>query len=76
MRVLFVTLAASPHFFVQVPLAWALRAAGHEVRVASQPDLMDTITAAGLPATPVGPRLAQDESVEELRRRGRRPPSA
>ncbi|MEU5656594.1 activator-dependent family glycosyltransferase [Streptomyces sp. NPDC047737] len=69
MRVLFVTLAASPHFFVQVPLAWALRAAGHEVRVASQPDLMDTITAAGLPATPVGPRLAQDESVEELRRR-------
>ncbi len=69
MRVLFVTLAASPHFFVQAPLAWALRAAGHEVRVASQPDLMDTITAAGLPATPVGPRLAQDESVEELRRR-------
>ncbi|MFJ2901897.1 activator-dependent family glycosyltransferase [Streptomyces sp. NPDC087212] len=69
MRVLFVTLAASPHFFVQVPLAWALRAAGHDVRVASQPDLMDTITAAGLPATPVGPRLAQDESVEELRRR-------
>ncbi|GAA3046659.1 DUF1205 domain-containing protein [Streptomyces roseofulvus] len=69
MRVLFVTLAASPHFFVQVPLAWALRAAGHEVRVASQPDLVDAITAAGLSATPVGPRLAQDESVEKLRRR-------
>lgn len=57
MRVLLVPLAASPHFFVQVPLVWALRAAGHEVRVASQPDLMDTVTAAGLPATPVGPRL-------------------
>ncbi|MFF3315380.1 activator-dependent family glycosyltransferase [Streptomyces sp. NPDC003035] len=69
MRVLFVTLAARPHFYVQVPLAWALRAAGHEVRVASQPDLLDAITAAGLPATPVGPPLAQDESVEELRRR-------
>ncbi|KQX56336.1 MULTISPECIES: activator-dependent family glycosyltransferase [unclassified Streptomyces] len=69
MRVLFVTLAASPHFFVQVPLAWALRAAGHDVRVASQPDLMDTVTAAGLSGVPVGPRLAQDESVEELRRR-------
>ncbi|KKZ75102.1 activator-dependent family glycosyltransferase [Streptomyces showdoensis] len=69
MRVLFVTLAATPHFFVQVPLAWALRAAGHEVRVASQPDLVEAITAAGLPAVPVGPRLAQDESVEELRRR-------
>lgn len=69
MRVLFVTLAAPPHLHVQVPLAWALRAAGHSVRVASQPDLVDAITAAGLPATPVGPRLAQDESVEKLRRR-------
>ncbi|MEU7564057.1 hypothetical protein AB0B38_38200 [Streptomyces eurythermus] len=69
MRVLFVTLAASPHFFVQVPLAWAPRPAGHAVRAASQPDLMDTITAAWLPAAPVGPGLALDESVEELRRR-------
>ncbi|MEU2117275.1 activator-dependent family glycosyltransferase [Streptomyces sp. NPDC016459] len=69
MRVLFVTLAAPPHFFAQVPLAWALRAAGHDVRVASQPDLMDTVTAAGLPAVPVGPRLAQNESVEKLRQR-------
>ncbi|MEU5714368.1 hypothetical protein AB0G71_01005 [Streptomyces sp. NPDC020403] len=39
---------------------------------ASQPDLLDAITAAGLPATPVGPPLAQDESVGELRRRQER----
>ncbi|MFJ7912979.1 activator-dependent family glycosyltransferase [Kitasatospora sp. NPDC096204] len=72
MRVLFVTVAAKAHFHVQVPLAWALRAAGHEVRVASQPDLLDTIVAAGLPATAVGPPLAQEESVAELRRRQER----
>jgi L-2-deoxyfucosyltransferase len=38
-------------------LAWALRAAGHDVRVASQPDLVDAITGAGLTAVEVGPPL-------------------
>ncbi|WP_229826428.1 nucleotide disphospho-sugar-binding domain-containing protein, partial [Nocardiopsis terrae] len=37
-----------------VPLAWALRTAGHEVRVASQPELVDVVTTAGLSAVPVG----------------------
>jgi glycosyltransferase (activator-dependent family) len=37
-----------------VPLAWALRTAGHDVRVASQPELTDVITNAGLTAVPVG----------------------
>ncbi|MBR8745254.1 hypothetical protein DSY14_26735, partial [Nocardiopsis sp. MG754419] len=37
-----------------VPSAWALRTAGHEVRVASQPELGPDITAAGLTAVPVG----------------------
>ncbi|MFG2760512.1 activator-dependent family glycosyltransferase [Streptomyces wuyuanensis] len=57
MRVLFTTLAASTHLHAQVPLAWALRAAGHEVRVASQPDLADDIVRAGLTAVPVGQAL-------------------
>lgn len=42
------------HFLGQVPLAWALRSAGHEVRVASQPALTGTISSAGLTAVPVG----------------------
>ncbi|MGP3912330.1 activator-dependent family glycosyltransferase [Nonomuraea sp. 10N515B] len=37
-----------------VPLAWALRTAGHDVRVASQPELTAAITNAGLTAVPVG----------------------
>lgn len=31
MRVLFTTFAARSHLYAQVPLAWALRSAGHDV---------------------------------------------
>jgi glycosyltransferase (activator-dependent family) len=59
MRVLFATYPEKPIFQPMVPLAWALRAAGHEVRVASQPFFADVITQAGLTAVPVG-RQATD----------------
>lgn len=54
MRVLFCTLPQKTHFLTLVPLAWALRTAGHDVRVASLPQFNDTITQAGLTAMPVG----------------------
>jgi UDP:flavonoid glycosyltransferase YjiC (YdhE family) len=54
MRVLFTTWAWPSHYFPMVPLAWAVRAAGHEVRVASQPELARTILDSGLPAVVVG----------------------
>jgi glycosyltransferase (activator-dependent family) len=54
MRVLFVVNPEKAHFYAMAPLAWALRCAGHEVRVASQPRFGDTITQAGLTAVPVG----------------------
>ncbi|GAB2737907.1 activator-dependent family glycosyltransferase [Amycolatopsis magusensis] len=54
MRVLFVCYAEKTHFLGMVPLAWALRTAGHDVRVASQPKLTGVITGAGLTAVPVG----------------------
>ncbi|KAB2346150.1 activator-dependent family glycosyltransferase [Actinomadura rudentiformis] len=57
MRVLFTVYAAKPHFYNLVPMAWALRAAGHEVVVASQPDLVPAITRVGLTAVPVGDPL-------------------
>lgn len=59
MRVLLTSFAMDAHFNGLVPLAWALRSAGHEVRVAGQPALTGSITAAGLTAVPVGtdPRL-------------------
>ncbi|KUM95284.1 hypothetical protein AQI95_43265 [Streptomyces yokosukanensis] len=54
MRVLIAAFAHTSHFHGLVPLAGALRAAGHDVRVASQPGFVDSITGAGLTAVPVG----------------------
>jgi glycosyltransferase (activator-dependent family) len=54
MRVLFVCTANPTHYFPLVPMAWALRAAGHEVRVAAPPELAETITGTGMTAVPVG----------------------
>jgi glycosyltransferase (activator-dependent family) len=53
MKVLFTSLAHHTHYYPLVPLAWALRTAGHEVRIASQPELVDVITGTGLTAVPV-----------------------
>ncbi|MFJ6944270.1 activator-dependent family glycosyltransferase [Streptomyces wuyuanensis] len=67
MRVLFTPFPATTHVYTQVPLAWALRAAGHDVRVATQPDVADDILGAGLTAVPigevldVGAKMNQDE---------------
>ncbi|MEV0200053.1 activator-dependent family glycosyltransferase [Nonomuraea sp. NPDC050691] len=62
MRVLVTSFAMDAHFNGMVPLAWALRTAGHEVRVASQPALTPSIARAGLTAVPVG----GDHQVEQV----------
>jgi len=54
MRVLFVTWAWPSHLYALVPLAWSLRAAGHQVLVASQPELLGEIAGTGLPGVAVG----------------------
>lgn len=54
MRILFTTFPWTSHHFPMVPLEWACRTAGHEVRVASSPALMDAVTRSGLPAVSVG----------------------
>ncbi|MET0234365.1 MAG: activator-dependent family glycosyltransferase [Kibdelosporangium sp.] len=54
MRILVALNPEKSYFNYLAPLAWALRTAGHEVRVASGPRLSDTITQAGLTAVPVG----------------------
>ncbi|MFC9975236.1 activator-dependent family glycosyltransferase [Spirillospora sp. NPDC127200] len=66
MRVLFTTLAAKTHMYAQVPLAWALHTAGHEVVVASQPDLVDVITSTGLTAVGVGDPLNMEAQLAEV----------
>ncbi|MEW1545008.1 activator-dependent family glycosyltransferase [Streptomyces tsukubensis] len=69
MRVLFTTFGARNHVHAQVALAWALRSAGHDVRLASHPDLADVIARTGLTAVPVGRELNEDQVMEELRER-------
>ncbi len=57
MRVLMTTWGLRSHFYSLVPLGWALQAAGHEVRVASQPSMTGEITRAGLASVPLGEDL-------------------
>lgn len=66
MRVLFTTWAAPGHLFPMVPLAWALQAAGHEVRVAGPPSCQESVVAAGLS----GVRVGEDAALKE---KGKRP---
>ncbi|MDL4820262.1 activator-dependent family glycosyltransferase [Actinomadura opuntiae] len=53
MRFLFASYAEDTHFFPMVPIAWALRAAGHEVRVATQRPLVPAVLRSGLPVAEV-----------------------
>ncbi|MFE3170876.1 nucleotide disphospho-sugar-binding domain-containing protein [Amycolatopsis sp. NPDC059090] len=55
MRVLFTMFPWGSHYLPIVPLGWAFALAGHEVRMASMPALVDTVVESGLPAVPIGP---------------------
>ncbi|MER7779707.1 nucleotide disphospho-sugar-binding domain-containing protein [Streptomyces sp. NPDC096191] len=68
MRVLVVPFPWKTHLYNLVPLAWSLQTAGHEVRVAGWPDLLDAVTGAGLTGLGVGP----GETPEVRGRRDRR----
>jgi glycosyltransferase (activator-dependent family) len=54
MRILFAVNPEKSIFQYLVPMAWALRTAGHDVRVAGRPGFAPVITQAGLTAVPVG----------------------
>lgn len=58
MRVVLTTMATRTHLYSMVPLGWALKAAGHEVRVVVQPSMVTHVTEAGLAAVPVGKDIA------------------
>lgn len=64
MRVLFTATPAPGHFLSTVPLAWALRAAGHEVLAANTGAAAATAVRAGLPVVDVAP--GQDVLAEFL----------
>ncbi|TCO60804.1 nucleotide disphospho-sugar-binding domain-containing protein [Actinocrispum wychmicini] len=54
MKVLMIPWGLPPHYFPQVPLVWAFRAAGHDVRIAAQPYASSAIMASGLTVSEVG----------------------
>ncbi|MCK9874173.1 hypothetical protein MRI28_31900, partial [Nocardiopsis dassonvillei] len=54
MRFLFAITSEDSHFYSMPPLAWSLMSSGHEVQVASQPELEKSVTKAGLTCVPIG----------------------
>lgn len=67
MRVLFATANDGSFLYPMVSLAWALRGAGHEVRVAGQAFATAQITRAGLTAAPVGRARVPDRLLAAMR---------
>ncbi|MFJ6696932.1 nucleotide disphospho-sugar-binding domain-containing protein [Streptomyces sp. NPDC091272] len=61
MRILFTASNWAGHYMCMVPLAWALRAAGHEIRVACPPSQERGVAATGLMPVPVldGPDMME-----------------
>ncbi|GAA2561008.1 DUF1205 domain-containing protein [Winogradskya consettensis] len=74
MRVLFATWDMNGHLNPMVPLAWAMRAAGHEVTVVSNPGMVPNAVGAGLPAYGAGPDFDSYAALrEQLKARNWRP---
>ncbi len=68
MRILVIPCAHKSHLYQMVPLAWALRAGGHEVCVASVPDpglTTEDVTSTGLTAVSVGEPVNIGEMAQE-----------
>lgn len=63
MRVLLTTFAATSHLYNMVPMAWALHTAGHEVCLASHPDMVTTLERTGLPSFCVGRQMLDDDDL-------------
>ncbi|HET9144249.1 nucleotide disphospho-sugar-binding domain-containing protein [Actinophytocola sp.] len=70
MRVLFTCHGGMPHLFPMVPLAWAFRSAGHEVRIASQARILDALMHTGLPVVEISrtPEWTEEERAETIRK--------
>lgn len=71
MRVLLALSPERAHFLGMVPLAWALRSRGHEVLVASQPELEGAVLEAGLPFVSVGRDHRLKERIARISALGR-----
>jgi len=66
MRVLAIASPSTTHFMPAVPLVDALRAAGHDVLFAGQPDVIGMARGAGLPTVTVGEHFDADNFYRRL----------
>lgn len=66
MRVLLTVSMQPSHFYPMVPLAWALRSDGHDVRVAHLPAMTSAVVSSGLTSVVVG---SDPVITEEMRSR-------
>lgn len=66
MRVVVTQLAATAHLNLVVPIGWALKAAGHEVVIAGQPDIMPAVKQTGLTGVAVGLEARYGERLAAL----------
>ncbi|HCT79840.1 MAG TPA: hypothetical protein DGT23_25400 [Micromonosporaceae bacterium] len=66
MRVLVVTCANKSVLYMTTPLAWALRGAGHEVYIASQPEMAEDIANTGIIGVSVGETIHLNEQLAEV----------
>jgi UDP:flavonoid glycosyltransferase YjiC (YdhE family) len=76
MRVLFMASPAATHLMVMAPLAWALRAGGDQVLVASQPDTVAAARGCGLSTVIVGPEHREVDRWRKRRDSGISPAAA
>lgn len=67
MRVLFATIPEKSHLYCMTPIAWAMRAAGHEVRIASCVEFVDVIAATGMTAVATGSNDSITAAMSENR---------
>lgn len=65
MRVLVTAFPAIGHFHAVAPFALAARAGGHEVCIATAPDLVPWAITCGLPARPIGPLVRSMTSASD-----------
>jgi UDP:flavonoid glycosyltransferase YjiC (YdhE family) len=65
-RVLFTPHIHVSHYYQMVGLAWAFRAAGHEVRIAGQPAILDIVAQSGMLAVSVGGGYDLDGASREM----------
>jgi len=72
MKVMFIPWGEAPHYFFMVPLAWAFRGAGDEVRVVSQPGAADAVKRSGMSVTVVGESYDYRSEQKKLLGDGRR----